>query len=295
MLHNNIGISYRDKKMFPEAIEYFKKACVLGPSTYEDPYINLGYVYFNLNDMSRALETWQAGVKAFPNSAEFHVDVSMAAFNKEEFELAIASAKKALALDDRIENAHYFLGLTYNAQDRADEAIKEFKIEIKLYPKNRGAYERLGCILSIKKKDFRKALFYYKKAVQLDSRNGCIYNNLAWYSMQENVNIPQIVEWARKGVELCPSHGGHYGTLGWALYKNGQYDEALQVFQKACSHEAIDALGTGLVHLKKGDKAKASEFLKKAFQRNKHINQAPLFKQEEEFLRTNAMLEEITR
>lgn len=91
-------------------------------------------------------------------------------------------------------------------------------------------------------------------------------------------------------MELGPEDHDHLGTLGWAYYKNGKYDEAIETFQKVLGKdkfEATDVLGLSVSYLRKSDKKKALEILKKAFKKDRELNKETIFKQEESFITSN--------
>ncbi|MDP3947759.1 MAG: tetratricopeptide repeat protein, partial [bacterium] len=53
---------------------------------------------------------------------------------KEDLETAIRYLKKALEIDHNFDRAHYNLGLVYLAQEKKEDAAKEFKETFKLSP-----------------------------------------------------------------------------------------------------------------------------------------------------------------
>jgi hypothetical protein len=58
MIHNNIGIIYAQRRMYPQAVEELKIENEVNP-TYSDAFYNLGIVYENMGEEKDMLEAWQ--------------------------------------------------------------------------------------------------------------------------------------------------------------------------------------------------------------------------------------------
>jgi Flp pilus assembly protein TadD len=50
---------------------------------------------------------------------------------------------------------------------------------------------------------------------------------------EESINPEKAVEYCRKAVEINPENGNYLDSLGWALLKTGNMDEAREFLQKA--------------------------------------------------------------
>ena len=90
-----------------------------------------------------------------------------------------------------------------------------------------------------------EAIASYRRVIKLDPKNAASCSNLAWYlATAEDIKFrspKEAVELARKAIELQPENANHWNNLGVAQYRVGQWQSAVEAFQKA------DALigGTG--------------------------------------------------
>lgn len=285
-VYYNLGIIYVDKGVFVEAEKSFKECLVINEKS-EEAYVALGNLYLSNSKIENAIEIYKKGLSMIPDSAELNVGMAESLIYAEDMDQAVFYARKALELDKNVKKAHDCIGLAFKRADKVDDAIKEFQEETEVSPDDFHSYERLGFLFSQKKKDSTKAVFYYKKAIELGTNNGCAYNNLAWYSILENTDINKTIDWAKKGVELKPDHYYHLGSLGWAYYKNGKYDDAIKTFEKLSNVDkigAVDTLGMGLAYFKKGENRKAKDKIKEAFDKNPQLNEKEVFKKEEAFI-----------
>lgn len=104
-----------------------------------------------------------ASFDAILNEARRTLDV--AAFAKRMREFRSNPVHKYIEVETRINNAGYFL----LGQNRIDQAIEIFKLNVELHPNSANAFDSLGEGY-LKKGDKANALSNYRKAVELDPR-----------------------------------------------------------------------------------------------------------------------------
>jgi tetratricopeptide (TPR) repeat protein len=81
-----------------------------------------------------------------------------------------------------------------------------------------------------------KAEEYYSKAVSLESENLAFINVLASFLIDNNRNLDTVQGLMDKAMELASNKVDYYeylNTKGWALFKQGKNQEALEIIQKA--------------------------------------------------------------
>ncbi len=78
-----------------------------------------------------------------------------------------------------------------------------------------------------------KAEVYYRQALSLQPDNPNRLNNLAWFLIDNDRNINEGLELANKALELRPGNYIYLDSKGWGLYKQGKYEEALQLLEKS--------------------------------------------------------------
>ena len=77
---------------------------------------------------------------------------------------------------------------------------------------------------------------YLKKALALDPTSIRAMNNLAFYYAENERNLDEALNLARKAAEVGPEDGGHpmsLDTLGWVYFKRGNYTAALKTLTLA--------------------------------------------------------------
>jgi adenylate cyclase len=78
-----------------------------------------------------------------------------------------------------------------------------------------------------------KAEEYYRQALTLESENPNRLYNLAYFLIDKDRNINEGMELVDKALELKPDYYWYLDCKGWGLYKQGKYEEALDLLEKS--------------------------------------------------------------
>jgi len=78
-----------------------------------------------------------------------------------------------------------------------------------------------------------KAEEYYRQARSLEPENIERINNLAYFLIDNDRNIKEGLELANRVLELNPDDFASLHCKGWGLYKQGEYQEALEILKKS--------------------------------------------------------------
>jgi ankyrin repeat protein len=236
--HMNRGLTAfkvaKSNKDYEEARAEFEKAANLAP-WWADPYRNLGLVWDKLRDSyppngyKYAIDNLQFYLKVKPDApdaaavrqkideigylqerklkAEEHINRGIELGNSNDLQGSVRENKEAIRLYPEYALAHANLGWAYVKLEKYQEAIPELKEAIRLYEWEMYTYNLLG--------------FAYKKLGDVRSA----------------INI--LEEGVSKNIGYGWGHGKIHQTLGWIYDENGQYEKALEQFQKA--HKYADS------------------------------------------------------
>ncbi len=117
-----------------------------------------------------------------------------------------------------------------------------------------------------------QALELFQQAVQTDPECGLAHNDIAWFSATgpEKLRNPELaLEHARRAVALEPGHQGYLNTLGLALCRNAQYEEAIRVLDRSFALStndgaSFDLLFLALAHAGQGNAKTAHDYYTRA-------------------------------
>ena len=82
-------------------------------------------------------------------------------------------------------------------------------------------------------KQFKQAVDYYEKALDLDERNATALNGLGYILVDTGIDILRGLRCCKKAVDIKPKNPVYLDSLGWAYFKNGELLEARTWLRRA--------------------------------------------------------------
>jgi Tfp pilus assembly protein PilF len=161
-------------------------------------------VYLQLKDFDKLLVTGEECASKFNTSFPAKLLYANAALEKGKYSIALEELRKAeiLAADN-----------------------KEFMIQVLTMKAD--VYYRM--------KDYINAFETFKTAMKTDNEDLTIINNYAYYLAEQNTNLKEAEEMARKVTEKEKGNTTYLDTYGWVLYKRGKLKEAARVMESIIS------------------------------------------------------------
>ncbi len=162
---NNLGIAYRGKGMYDEAIREYQQALKLEPDNAESFY-NLGNAYSNKGMYDEAIREYQQALRLKPDFAEAHVNLGIAYAKKGMYDGAIREYQQALEIKPDFAEAYMDLGIAYDNRGMYDEAIREHQKALEIKPDFAEAHLNLGAAYA-KKGMYDEAIREYQQALEI--------------------------------------------------------------------------------------------------------------------------------
>ena len=186
-----------------------------------------------------------------------------------QFLQAVASFKKAIVLDKKLDSAYLELGNIYLKISRNDSAIMVLKNVLKINPDFNIANITLGHIYRDYLKKSDEAIVHYLNALKKDSLNKVILYSLAWCNNDKG-NYREALKYGIKALETDNNYRPAYNELGHAYRQLKAYAEGIEQFKKniAVSVNEQPLYYSGLCYLELNDKAGAE----KMYEELKKIN-----------------------
>ncbi len=176
---------------------------------------------------------------------------------------AKAAARRALAFDETLAEAHNSLGIILALYDSDFvESKKEFERAIELNPNYATAHHQFANLNLVKTGEFDRAIAEGGRAVELDPLSPIINadhgRNLLWAGRYDDAT-----EQFQKALSLDPAFYYARYALGEALQMKGQMKEAIAEYEKA-TQLTDDPTATALLaqaYAKNGERDKAQKLL----------------------------------
>lgn len=108
------GFAYQMKKDYKKAIKYFEATTKYKEAT-DQCYQMLGNNYDHDGNSKKAIETYNEGLKKFPNSGKLYVELGVMALIAEDYNKAVASWEKGISVNPEYASNYYRLAKLYAA------------------------------------------------------------------------------------------------------------------------------------------------------------------------------------
>ena len=189
------------------------------------------------------------GATGQPESATAATQLGYVLAKQGKLAEAVASYRRALALDPGSPEAHAYLGSALASQAQWDEAITHFEIALKARPENAELHDWLGMALREKGRH-EEALAHFREAVRLGPGLAMAHFNLG-RALKQQGKLDEAVPHYRRALAIDPQMAAAHNSLGSALGAQGQVREAIREFREALrlqpdNEEAHNNLGLAL-------------------------------------------------
>ncbi len=202
-------------------------------------YNALGDLYEDVDRTDRAIANYQQSLVLNPNQLELYVRIALAQMRLKKYPDAVLTLTTAKEKFPTKYQVPYLVGLLESEQKNytnalaafadADTLAKEDTEEVKpssaFYFSYGSTCERNG--------DPEKAATLFRKAIDLDPNNHNACNYLGYMWADKGVHLEESLELIQKALKFDPDNGAYLDSLGWVLFKLGQYEEALPHLRRA--------------------------------------------------------------
>jgi tetratricopeptide (TPR) repeat protein len=203
----DIGVAYNYLGKPDKSVNMFEKAETVSsewgePWKYRDYYKYFADACHMAGKPDKEARVLKTGLELFPDDIELIWGQARLALSK-------SYTKRTLELINKYEYLCKRAG------------ISESEIEVKIGSLYSGADST------------DRAEQYYRKALSIEPTNSERLYNLASFMIDNDRNTTEASELINKALDLRPDNFAYMGTKGWGLFKQGKYEEALNLLQKS--------------------------------------------------------------
>lgn len=136
---------------------------------------------------------------------------------------------------------HMYKGFMCEDEGNVAGAEKEFRNAVKVAsdPEIKSlSYVTLADHLATHSPNLRKAVRYYRKALDINPDNTSALNNWAYYASLKGEGLEEALEKSTRACELEPTNANFLDTKAWILHLLGRNEEAKEVMKQAISYDS---------------------------------------------------------
>ena len=169
---------------------------------------------------------------------------------------------------------HNDLGVLLEREDNLEDALEQYRLARRKDPTLVLAYINAGNVY-VKLNKLTEAEKFYRQALDREPDQTEALNNLAWVYILLQENLRSAIGLLEQAIEVDQENRYRYlDSLGWALYREGRVEEAIQTLNTAIEEtppEETYLLGEtyyhlGLIYHEQGERRAADEHFKKSLE-----------------------------
>ena len=248
----------------PEARQAFEKSVEISPN-YLPAIEKLVDLDIAAKQYVAAMERVQKLIEKDPKLAQpwgLRAKIYLA---QKDFTRAEGDLLKAIDLDPSLGAAYLLLAQLYVTSNRQEEAIAKLTAFVE---KNKSipALTQLAMIQE-HVKNYTAARDAYEKLLTIAPNFPLALNNLAVLYSEHLGQVDKAYDLAKKASEVTPNEPHIADTLGWILFKKGDYGNALRLLRESAgklSDQPDTQFHLGMAHYMLGEEASARLALQKA-------------------------------
>lgn len=194
-------------------------------------FFNLGYLYGEMGDLTRAESAYQMALDIHPNHDKTLYNLGNVYRDQGRFQDALAVYEKAVRANVRNSDVYLNMGTIYERQGNRTRAKEYFQKAVKADPQNARAYFDLGWIEEVSG-NILEAVELYQKSIALDSKNAEAHYNLGNSYARLGRN-KQAIDSYLKAVKVEPEYMDVWVNLSILSYKTGDFTNAVKYCDEA--------------------------------------------------------------
>lgn len=255
-IHYNLGLAYFKSESYKDAAAALEKELTLTPDNLRAKHL-LGLSYFSSQNYERAGVLLSEVVAAKPDDASLYYPLALslskqgkadevqrivsqmlshgadspsvriflakAFYDQGALAKALEELKAALALDSKVQLAHFYSGLVQLRLGNFTEAARAFESELALNPADIQAKYHLGYVL-LAMQQTKRGMDLMKEVIKTDPNFGNAYFELGKTQLQQG-DVPGAIMNLEKAAKLDPEQAHIRFQLGRAYVAAGRQSE----------------------------------------------------------------------
>ncbi len=226
-----LDASSEDPESFGVAKSIFIELNQAYPTQWQPEYF-LGVIDVREKNEAAAETKFQNVLKRADTSAEAHLQVGFAYYERNKFEVALEIFKSGaekfpnnFGLQSLTGNTHYRLG-------NQKESLPWLEKAKELNPSDINTLSTLGIIYD-NLKMFDECDRLYEHAFKFHPDNILMLNNYAYSLAERGIKLKEALEMSKKTIDAAPGSSSYLDTYGWILYKMKDYKNAKIYIERA--------------------------------------------------------------
>jgi tetratricopeptide (TPR) repeat protein len=227
----NIGLIYLEQKLPDNAIRLLRPL-LSHPRYRERARYLIAIALEEKGDLKAAAREYQLVSRGAENFIQARLRMAYLTFQMGEKERARQILNELLTLAPNQEEIYLTSAYFYEEENQWDRAIQALKAGQGKVERPQEIYFRLA-VLYEKQHKRQESIEEIKKVLELDPNNPDAQNFLGYTYAEGGINLDEAERLIREALQAKPNSGHIIDSLGWVLFKKGQYNKAVVELERA--------------------------------------------------------------
>lgn len=160
-----------------------------------------------------------------------------------KIEPALEAAREAQKRDADDQETLFLIGFLLGRADRNQEAIDHYQAILARFPNDDEASKRARLGISavyVGMDDYEKGAKVLEEVLEQDPDDPHVNNDLGYLYADRGQHLEKAEAMIRKALEDEPTNTAYLDSLGWVLYRQGRFEEALVPLEQAAEDRIAD-------------------------------------------------------
>lgn len=231
MLLPHLGFAYQELGQFDKAIEVFEDARKLAPN---DPAVISYLIRAQLagRNYSTAAEIARAARAQHPDNLQFATLESLALRRAGKIDQSVSAMEGYFRGRSDDPDAHIAMAQVYNEANRGVQAVKTLRDAQAKFPQESAISFELGAVLD-RQKRFAESEAVFRQLIAQQPNHAPALNYLGYMLAERGERLDESVDYLKRALAIDPENGSYLDSIGWAYFKDGKLDLALENLQRA--------------------------------------------------------------
>ena len=231
MILPHLGFAYQELGQFDKAISTFETARKVAPN---DPSVTLYLIQAQLAGKyyNNAAELAHAARATHPDDLRLARMESLALRRGGKVDQGLSILEDIARTHNDDPEAVVALAQAYVDANRAPQAVKLLQDAQTRLPGDATIALELGAVFD-KQKKYNEAENVLRQLIARDPNNAIALNYLGYMLAERGERLGESVDYLKRALAIDPDNGSYLDSIGWAYYKDGKLDLALDNLKKA--------------------------------------------------------------
>jgi len=240
LLLPHLGFAYQELGQFDKAISTFETARKIAPN---DPSVTLYLIQAQMaaKNYNNAAELAHAARSTHPDDLRLARMESIALRRAGKVDQGLAILEEIVRAHGDDSDAVVMLAQGYVDANRAAQAVKLLQDAQVRFPGDANVALELGAVFD-KQKKFNDAENVLRQLIAKDPNNAIALNYLGYMLAERGERLGESVDYIKRALAIDPDNGSYLDSIGWAYFKDGKLDLALDNLKKAADQLSTNSV-----------------------------------------------------